>query len=258
VKEGKLLGVVMPIDVSVEQQLIAKLGPRASKLIREISPNDQMYNGVRGTYLQHGLWALVHIKQAMESAGISHARRVLDHACGHGRVMRFLRLAFPNAELTACDIQRDGVDFCASTFDARPVYSAPDPSQVPLEGKFDLIWVGSLFTHLDREAWLDFFSFLIDHLAHGGLLVFTTQDWTSAGLRGFGLLDEQIRPMLEDYERDGFGYQDYQGSAEWGVTVCSRDFVVDRIQEQPSVRLTSYVPSAWGQQNVVACAKPRS
>ena len=47
---------------------------------------------------------------------------MLDFACGHGRVMRTLKAAFPDALLTACDIDRDGVDFCARTFGAAPVY----------------------------------------------------------------------------------------------------------------------------------------
>ena len=172
--------------------------------------------------------------------------------------MRFLEIAFPNAELTACDIQRSAVDFCASTFGADPVYSDSDPSKVPLDGEFDLIWVGSLFTHLDRKAWLEFLFFLIDRLVSRGLLVFTTVGpLTSADLRDLGLLDDQIRPMLDDYERDGFGHQEYRSRSGWGLTACSQDFVINCIREHQEVELVSYVPSAWGQQNVVACAKPR-
>jgi SAM-dependent methyltransferase len=172
--------------------------------------------------------------------------------------MRFLRLAFPNAELTACDINRDGVDFCRSTFGARPVYSETNPSDVPLDSEFDVIWVGSLFTHLDREAWLKFFSFLVDHLALGGILVFTTfGPLTSAGLRGFGMFHDQIRPMLDGYEREGFGYQDYKGQSGWGLTVVSPDFVKSCIRDNSAIELVNYAPVAWGQQNVIVCTKPR-
>src|SRR5262245_46612524 len=42
----------------------------------------------------------------------------------------------------------DGVDYCANTFAAIPVYSAVVPSQAPLEpDSLDLTWVGSLLTH---------------------------------------------------------------------------------------------------------------
>ena len=70
VRDGKLLGVVMPVDVAVEQQLVDTLGKRASSLNREISPDDEMYHGVRSTYLRDGLWALAQIKEAMKSAGL--------------------------------------------------------------------------------------------------------------------------------------------------------------------------------------------
>ena len=40
--------------------------------------------------------------------------RLLDLPCGHGRVMRYLRAAFPRAEITGCDLLRDGVDHCAA------------------------------------------------------------------------------------------------------------------------------------------------
>ena len=63
---------------------------------------------------------------------VADVKRILDLPCGHGRVLRYLSAAFPEAEITACDIMREGVDFCASTFGAIPVYSQDDPQQIPL------------------------------------------------------------------------------------------------------------------------------
>ncbi len=36
---------------------------------------------------------------------------------------RFITKFYPKAELTACDINQDGVDFCKKEFRAHPVYS---------------------------------------------------------------------------------------------------------------------------------------
>src|SRR5437870_5495298 len=83
-------------------------------------------------------------RAALTAAGKTDVRRILDLPCGHGRVLRVLKAAFPGAALTACDIDRDGVDFCASRFGAEPVYSVEDPGRIPVRGPFDLIWVGSL------------------------------------------------------------------------------------------------------------------
>ena len=94
--------------------------------------------------------------------------------CGHGRVLRTLRAAYPQAEIVACDIDTDGVDFCAKTFDAIPVYSKENPEEIDLRRKFDLIWVGSLFTHIRDERWPEFLSFFSRVLAPGCVLIFTT------------------------------------------------------------------------------------
>jgi hypothetical protein len=62
-----------------------------------------------------------------------------------------LKAAFPGAELTACDIDRDAVEFCAETFGAVPVCAETRPEQIRFDREFDLIWSGSLFTHLEAE-----------------------------------------------------------------------------------------------------------
>lgn len=256
VEDGVLLGVVTPVEVAVEQSIRSVLGESASNLSREISPDDEMYGGSRGLYLEQGVSALVHIKRSCESAGMRSPRRILDLPCGHGRVSRFLRAAFPDADLTACDIDREAVDFCAASFEAEPVYSAEDPSRIPLQGQFDLVWVGSLFTHLDRTQWRDFFSFLVDRTAPGGLLVFTTMGpLHSFSLRTLGMWDDQIRDMLDGYTRDGFGYSEYKWTSDWGLTICSREFVENAIESSGELRLLSYELGTWGLQNVIACAK---
>jgi len=78
--------------------------------------------------------------------------------------------------LGACDLKREGVDFCASRFDAIPVYAHESPAENELErGRFDLIWVGSLLTHLDAPRWREFLECFRQWLRPGGILVFSTQ-----------------------------------------------------------------------------------
>lgn len=125
------------------------------QVIRAISPNDEMFNAWgrdEASYHAVGRAGLDCVLRALDAAGkpMEEVHRVLDLPCGHGRVLRYLRAAFPEAEITACDLLRDGVDYCAATFGAVPVHSHEDPVRIPLErNAFDLIWVGSLLTHLD-------------------------------------------------------------------------------------------------------------
>ena len=56
-----------------------------------------------------------------------------------------------------------------------PVYSQEDPAAIELPGPFDVIWVGSLFTHVPEDRWIEFLDLLESVLAADGLLVFTVQ-----------------------------------------------------------------------------------
>jgi SAM-dependent methyltransferase len=92
---------------------------------REISSGDEMFTGNDVHYFDVGESALHCIETGLFAAQRSKStvRKVLDLPCGHGRVMRFRRKAFPNAELTACDLNRDGVEYCAKSFGAVPAVS---------------------------------------------------------------------------------------------------------------------------------------
>src|SRR5688500_17403337 len=118
-------------------------------LIREISPRDHMYTGSPDpeTYFELGRAALAHIKTALTTAQKSAVNKVLDLPCGHGRILRWIKAEFPEAILCASDIDHDGVDYCARTFGAIPLYGEEEPNRAMLQGqKFDLIWSGSLLT----------------------------------------------------------------------------------------------------------------
>src|SRR5262249_37742284 len=117
------------------------------KVDPRISSNDGMLGGNPRHYFAVGRSALWNIARTLDhtAGGSSQPKRILDLPCGHGRVLRYLRAAFPEAEITACDLLADGVDFCASTFGAIGVYSDTDLSLIKLpKDNFDLIWVGSL------------------------------------------------------------------------------------------------------------------
>ncbi len=89
-------------------------------------------------------------------------------------MLRTLREAYPDADITASDVNRDGVDFCASMFGASKLYSDTNPAAIELPRGFDLIWVGSVFTHVDKKAWTELLDLFRDSLARDGVLVFST------------------------------------------------------------------------------------
>ena len=104
--------------------------------------------------------------------------RILDLPSGHGRALRYLQAEYPEADLTACDIIRGAVEFCAETFGATPVYGKEDPADIEL-GTYDLIWCGSLVTHVDAPRWDDFLDLFENALEPGGLLCSRSRAATS-------------------------------------------------------------------------------
>lgn len=80
-----------------------------------------------------------------------------------------LRAAFPTAEISVSDLDTDGVAFCTEQFDARPLISGPAFSTLNFNETFDLIWAGSLITHLPERVTADFIAFALRHLSPAGV-----------------------------------------------------------------------------------------
>ena len=226
----------------------------------EIAPGDEMFTGDRAHYFGVGQSADQCIRSALDTAKkpAREIQRILDLPCGHGRVMRFLKAAFPHASLTACDLNRGAVDFCARTFGAEPVFSNSDVNQIPLQGKFDLIWCGSLLTHLRAEPCADLVRWFNSHLNLGALLVFTVHGrWVerslATGRYKYGLPDERISALLKDYYDSGFGYADYPGQTNYGISVCSPAYIAGNLVSLPDLKLVAYHEKGWDNHQDVVC-----
>lgn len=222
--------------------------------IKEISPNDSMYQADKLYYFYWGKWALDCVEKTLEKAGKREINKILDFPCGHGRALRFFKAAFPEATLTASDIEKDGVDFCVKTFGARGVYSSESPFEIQLDEKFDLIWCGSLLTHLDQDLWGDFLNFFSEHLEKDGVLLFTTHgECVVKCLRkktvNLGLGEEEITKLLQDYNSTGFGYLNYSGQNDYGISISSPEWVKSLLKGFPNLHLVEHNPIGWGSVN---------
>ena len=181
---------------------------------RTVAPRDGMVAPeIPEQYFDLGRRALELIHFSSVLCDKPHYPDILDLPCGHGRVLRWLRAHYDYAKITACDLDRDGVDFCARQFRALPVYSQPDLKQLPFTAQFDLIWVGSLVTHLNRERWLATLDCLVNWTRECGVIVFSTQGRGVASrlARGQKNVAENIdKPaLLGEFARTGFAYQRY-------------------------------------------------
>ncbi|HJR08933.1 MAG TPA: methyltransferase domain-containing protein [Pyrinomonadaceae bacterium] len=232
----------------------ADLDAAARELLRRvesrISPRDTMYAGDGAHYFKVGLSAMRAVEEAMGRAKLSQVERVLDLPCGHGRVLRFLVERFPQAKFTACDLDRDGVDFCARTFGATPVYSTEDLDSLNFDTRFDLIWCGSLVTHLNEQATRALFRLFARQLAPGGLLVFTAHgDFVArrmpTGEFDYMLTPAQIEEITKRYRATGFGYADYLEHAGYGVSLTAPVWIRARIEEVGGLKEVYFGERVW-------------
>jgi SAM-dependent methyltransferase len=235
------------------------------EVIPEIYEADGMRFILPDVYFTAGRSALRSIRLAMLAAKVTRVERVLDFASGGGRVLRFLKAAFPEAELTACEVVKTYLRFCSEVFGARAVEGDLDPAKVELDGQFDLIWCGSLLSHTDRDDSAGYLKLFESALAPGGVLVFTVMGRSVAaalrtGTSPLSLSREETDQVIRDYEETGFGfvYGVHNPEAKLGEAVASPAWVCTQLDKTPGLRLLLYREESWEGQDVIACTKAKA
>ena len=197
-----------------------------------------------------GLSAIDCIEAALSAANLKEPQRILDLPCGHGRVLRFLVRRFPNAVFTACDLDTDGVDFCTETFGVEGVYSSIDLASLSLDRSFDLIWCGSLLTHLDQPRIVGLLRFFQRHLSPHGLLIFTAagdrvRDWMTSGEFDYGVAKSAIPQITSEYQNAGYGYTDYPYMPDYGISLTSPEWIRARAIEVGKLSEVYFAKHGW-------------
>jgi SAM-dependent methyltransferase len=220
------------------------------KVSGKIYFNDTMYDGDGTHYYKVGLSAIRCIDEAVAQANLTALRTILDLPCGSGRVLRFLAQRFPEAEITAGEIQSGPVQFCVRTFGAKPAYSSVNLDEVDLAKKFELIWCGSLATHLNERDIVALLRLFVRHLIRGGLAVFTTHgDFAAQRVSerefDYSIPEDQIDRLVHDYRRAGYGFADYAGQQNWGVSLTSPEWIRARVRELGGLREVYFKEHGW-------------
>jgi SAM-dependent methyltransferase len=253
------------IDASAK--LRAKI--RNPRLITRVAGDEDMLTGGANlrNYFEVGESALVQIKAGLAAAGVPAPERILDLPCGYGRVLRHLRAEWPDAVITAMDINAQAVEFCATTFAARPVVSEQPLWEVDAGDGHHLLWCGSLLTHFDEPDWVPTLSYFRDRLAPGGLAIFTTHGELSIDLLAGepAAVASQIGRWVGDYgmgrkatdmadaaRRTGFAYGHYGDTDDaFGLSVSTPDWVRSTVAAVSGLAFVSFSREGWfGHQDV--------
>jgi SAM-dependent methyltransferase len=164
----------MPLSTADRLTLLAARRKRyeESAIDRTIGACDDMHAETDAQYAQAGREALDLVIEAMILSGRTDFPSILDLPCGGGRVTRHLKAFFPDATIYASEIDPAKQAFVVQQFGALPHMATSDFS-APSDKKFDLIFVGSLVTHLPSGLYRAAVTYFLDALLPGGVLVIT-------------------------------------------------------------------------------------
>lgn len=102
--------------------------------------------------------------------------KVLDFACGYGRLLRFLSLSLPAKNIWASEIQADALAFVCDNYGVQGIASHGNPEDFQPGRQFQFIWVASLFSHLPGNLFQAWVKRLTECLAPDGVLCFSVHD----------------------------------------------------------------------------------
>jgi SAM-dependent methyltransferase len=240
-------------------------------LSTEISPNDDMivagadWEWERRHYFSVGANALEIVFEAMILCRVAKFESILDVPSGFGRVTRHLRAAFPDATLYASDLYQNRIDFCAQALGARPVKSKEDFAQIVYPTRFDLIWCGSLLTHLAASEFQSALDLCSRSLNPDGVAIVTLHGRHSPYFhhnRCKYLPDKSFALAERGFRKAGFGYADYNmpgvysEQKAYGISLSAPSYVLKCLEKDESLRVKAYIERHWDDhQDVVIVQK---
>ncbi|MHB1535742.1 MAG: class I SAM-dependent methyltransferase [Acidimicrobiales bacterium] len=176
----------------------------------------------------------------------------LDLGCGYGRVLRHLVVDLPSVHWTAADVDRSAVRFCRREFGVAGVVCSGVMNETRFpEAPFDVVWMGSLLTHLPPAAAQDMWALLRANMHSGGLLALSThgpacldhiEDLVPNGSKQAGRLSSDLAVSGVAYVR----YPHYR-RIEYGLAFHTTEAVASQVRHVfgPGTELLTVQPRGW-------------
>lgn len=193
---------------------------------------------------------------------------ILDFPCGSGRVTRHLRAFFPDAVIGACDLYEGHVDFCVEQFSAIPIRSKENLDELDVGPNWDLVFCGSLLTHLPPHQFASAFNFIVRSLSEKGIALITLEGRHSEYIQKhrWKLVPDELFEIVEaTIPTKGHGYVDYQHSMKslffkqnsYGVMLARPRWTMEIVEQSYDIRVLGYVERGWNDhQDVLIVGRP--
>ena len=146
----------------------------------------------RGDYLSNGRQLMRDIETALNRLGhnIRDFKDILDFGCGCGRTLRWLADRPSGCNLYGSDVDGEAIGWCRQHLDfASFSRNPPLPPTDYKPGSFDLIYLISVFTHLNEEYQLRWLEELERLTRPGGVVLISVHGPYVAGMK---LSEEQL------------------------------------------------------------------
>jgi SAM-dependent methyltransferase len=185
---------------------------------------------------------------AIALAAVPQPRRILDFGAGAGRVTRWLQGAFADSHLHACDVRAQDTEFLRGSLGVESSTVAPDVESLTVPDGYDLIWVGSVVTHLSEPAARALVQKLLAACNPGGLLAISFHGRFAFEQQERGVFHyihgDRWQEIRSGYSGHGYGYADYLGQDGYGVSMCSAEWFL-RFAQTLAVKLVLLGERAW-------------
>lgn len=221
--------------------------------VREISPSDWMMRADRTQdwYFQRGHGAMSLVAFECQRARMVPTS-ILDFGCGHGCVARMLKAFFPRARLVGQDVNPEWMDWCAQTLGIETIVSAPTIEEVTFEeGQYDVIWAGSVFSHIPEAAARHLLQQFRRALTDRGIVLFSTAGQIMRNSYRPEIMhnvsEEQIAEMCAAFDRGDYAFGSYDVSlyASWGHSLTPWQWMFARANEF-KMPICGFYEAGWG------------
>jgi SAM-dependent methyltransferase len=216
-----------------------------------------MFHGNLDHYFSCGASAFNIISAAIGLSGLSRVDSILDFGSGAGRVTRWLRAGYSSANFSVTDIRTNDLAFCVEEFSVSSWASGVSTEELSAPRHYDVIWVGSVITHLPETLSIRLILKLLSWLNPNGVLVLSMHGRFARSngpkAHNYGV-EGRWAEIEQGYEGSvGYGYVDYPFQTDYGISLAKPSWTARLIETMPEFRLVLFSECAWdGHHDVVA------
>ena len=219
--------------------------------------DDQMYRSDASEHVRHYVEdadsAMDNIQDSLVAAGRiwSDVKLCLDFGCGYGRVTRWLADKLSPERVTAADVDPQAARFCAHEFGVRPLVIGRNPTRLRFGEQYDLVFIGSVLTHLPLPTCADMLDAIAVALRPRGMIVFSTQGESClAHLDWYGEEFVSATAIFRaSCDSAGAAFVPYRGTPSYGITIMTRPYVERLVARRfgEALRLIRFAERGWDQ-----------